>query len=279
MREDHPVGETRPDKPGLETWGTAHRHALGREAGELSLILAPDLTIVDATDAYLLATFTRRDEIRGCRMFDVFPDNPHDVTADGVRNLRESFNHVLERGEPDRMAIQRYDVRDYLADDGMWVEKCWAPVNVPVFASGSRELTHVLHRVEDVTQAVLLRRSLEEQSLAIAEQIDTLDRMRQELVLRQGQAEAAQESLAGMLRAGHLREPLVATLCRQFGAPATRQYWPPGHHAPMTGIYVLIHDRGCMVSSREVYLRAGLPFRRCPGCPGDVLYRLVCAIR
>jgi hypothetical protein len=91
-------------------------------------------------------------------MFDVFPDNPQDATADGVRNLRESFNRVLQRREPDRMAIQRYDVRDRLAGDGGWVEKSWAPVNAPVFASGSRELTHVLHRVEDMTQAVFLRR-------------------------------------------------------------------------------------------------------------------------
>lgn len=152
------MGETRPDEPAPATRGNAPPHALRREAPELCLILTPDLIIVDASDAYLRATFTRRHDIRGCRMFDVFPDNPQDATADGVRNLRESFNRVLQRREPDRMAIQRYDVRDRLAGDGGWVEKSWAPVNAPVFASGSRELTHVLHRVEDMTQAVFLRR-------------------------------------------------------------------------------------------------------------------------
>jgi hypothetical protein len=250
-----------------------------REAPELSLILTPDLIIVDASDAYLRATFTRREEIRGCRMFDVFPDNPDDATADGVRNLRSSFNQVLQRREPHRMAIQRYDVRDRLAGDGAWVEKCWTPTNVPVFASGSRELTHVIHRVEDMTEAMNLRRSVEEQAVVIGEQLDTLERMRQDLVRRQRDAQAAQESLAAMLRAGRLQEPFVTELREQFGTPPSRQYWPPGRHAPVTGIYELFHDPACLLSLRTVYLRAGQPFRPCPGCRHRVLYRLMWKVR
>ncbi len=172
------------------------------------------------------------------------------------------------------MATQRYDVRDWLAGDGVWIEKSWTPVNVPVFASGSRELTHVIHQVEDVTEAVLLWRSLGEQSVAIAEQLDTLDRMRQDLVRRQREAQAAQESLVAMLQTGRLQEPLVATFRKQFGTSDTRKYWPPGHHAPVTGIYQLSHDRACWLGQRTRYLRAGQPFRQCPGCPSGVLYRL-----
>jgi hypothetical protein len=241
--------------------------------------LDADLTIVDATDAYLRATFTRRNEICGCRIFDVFPDNPHDTTAQGVRNLRDSFNRVLQCGEPDQMATQRYDVRDRLTGDGVWVEKFWAPVNAPVFAAGSRELSHVLHRVEDVTQAVFLRRGFEEESLVVAEQLATLDRMRQELLRRQREARAAQESLEAMLRAGRLREPQVAALRGELGAPDTRQYWAPGQHAPVTAIYGIVHDSVCPLRLHKVFLRAGQPFPRCRVCRGDVLYRLEWTIR
>jgi PAS domain-containing protein len=37
------------------------------------LVLAPDLTIVAVSDAYVRATMTQRDEIVGRGIFDVFP--------------------------------------------------------------------------------------------------------------------------------------------------------------------------------------------------------------
>ncbi|HYG49284.1 MAG TPA: PAS domain-containing protein, partial [Flavobacteriales bacterium] len=57
----------------------------------LFLVLKPDtpfFTILDASDAYLQATMTRREEIIGRALFDVFPDNPDDKNADGVSNLK-----------------------------------------------------------------------------------------------------------------------------------------------------------------------------------------------
>ena len=48
----------------------------------LYLVLTPDLHIVAVSDAYLRATMTRRDEILGRDIFDVFPDNPNDPDGD-----------------------------------------------------------------------------------------------------------------------------------------------------------------------------------------------------
>jgi PAS domain-containing protein len=44
----------------------------------LFLVLDPELRIVAASDAYLDATMTQREEIIGRGIFDVFPDNPED---------------------------------------------------------------------------------------------------------------------------------------------------------------------------------------------------------
>ena len=110
------------------------------------LLLTPNLTIAGANDAYLAATFTRRDDIVGCDMFDVFPDNPDDATADGVAQLSASLLHVVEHGAAHTMGLQRYDVRD---PDGRYHEKWWQPVNIPVFDAA--RLVHVLHHVQDVT--------------------------------------------------------------------------------------------------------------------------------
>src|SRR5438105_2005232 len=77
----------------------------------LYLILKPDTTIAGASDAYLRATMTRRGDIVGRPLFDVFPDNPDDHTADGASNLRASLGRVLKNRAPDTMPVQKYDIR------------------------------------------------------------------------------------------------------------------------------------------------------------------------
>src|SRR5204862_209309 len=54
------------------------------------LVLTPELVVVAVSDAYLRATLTAREQLVGRRLFDVFPDNPADPAATGVRNLRAS---------------------------------------------------------------------------------------------------------------------------------------------------------------------------------------------
>jgi PAS domain-containing protein len=54
--------------------------ALFESAPGLFLVLLPDkdFTIIGASDAYLSATHTKRQEITGRGLFEVFPDNPDD---------------------------------------------------------------------------------------------------------------------------------------------------------------------------------------------------------
>ena len=51
----------------------------------LFLILTTELKIVAASDAYLDATMTRRDDLIGRGIFEVFPDNPADLMPTGSR--------------------------------------------------------------------------------------------------------------------------------------------------------------------------------------------------
>ena len=115
------------------------------------LMLAPDFTIVSVNDAYLAATVTERAAILGRGIFEVFPDNPDDPSATGVANLRASLERVLRTGDPDTMAVQKYDIRVAVPGGVAFEERYWSPVNSPVFGAGG-VLTHILHRVEDVTE-------------------------------------------------------------------------------------------------------------------------------
>ena len=121
-------------------------------------MLTPDLRIVAASNAYLAATMTDRDAIRGRGIFEVFPDNPDDPTATGEGNLRASLQRVLGTRRPAAMAVQKYDIRRPEAEGGAFEEGYWSPVNSPVLGP-TGEVVYIIHAVEDMTEFVRLKHS------------------------------------------------------------------------------------------------------------------------
>lgn len=117
------------------------------------LVLDPraGLHIVDINDAYAGVTMTARMGVAGERLFDVFPDNPDDLFADGVSNLYASFMTAAQTSRPHAMSIQRYDIRD---PSGKFVVRYWRATNTPLFDDKGR-LVYLLHHAEDVTSDVL----------------------------------------------------------------------------------------------------------------------------
>lgn len=135
----------------------------------LYLILAPDLTIVAVSDAYLHATMTLRNGIVGRKLFEVFPDNPEEDHPTGELNLRTSLRYVLQHKQPHTMAIQKYDIRDA---DGKFTERYWSPLNKPLL-NADGELIYIIHRAEDVTEFVNSKKK-ESQNLEATRQLQAL---------------------------------------------------------------------------------------------------------
>lgn len=111
------------------------------------LVLTPELKIVAASDAYLESTMTKREEIVGREMFEVFPDNPDDPESDGTSKLRASLQRVCENKTAETLAIVKYDIP---RPDGVFEERYWSPINSPVLGV-NRQLEYIIHRAEDVT--------------------------------------------------------------------------------------------------------------------------------
>jgi PAS domain S-box-containing protein len=128
------------------------------------LLLSPDLTIVGVNQCYLQATMTRREDIIGRELFEVFPDNPNDPAADGVRKLRASLHRVLTHKHPDRMPLQHYDIRRPESEGGGFEERYWSPLNTPVL-DHQGNVRYIIHWVEDVTEFVRLKRQMFSQGL------------------------------------------------------------------------------------------------------------------
>ncbi|MEU6355129.1 ATP-binding protein [Streptomyces sp. NPDC047072] len=156
------------------------------------LVLSPEFVIVEVNRAYLTATRTERS-IVGRLIFDVFPDNPEDPSADGVANLRRSLETVVASGRTDTMSMQRYDIPG--GEEGVFDERYWSPVNSPVLDAEGR-VTHVIHRVEDVTEFVHLRKVGREQRRAAAEAQMRAEGMEIDLFVRAREIREVNEQLS-----------------------------------------------------------------------------------
>lgn len=135
------------------------------------LVLAPDLTILAATDEYVRASMQPREAMIGRGLFEVFPDNPDDPSADGVKNLRASLDRVRRSRAADRMAVQRYDVR---GADGVFEKRYWSPLNTPVLDDAG-ELRYIIHSVDEVTDLVREHQLLVEANNALASSNEELE--------------------------------------------------------------------------------------------------------
>lgn len=163
--------------------------ALFESAPGLFLVLKPDFTIVAASNAYLKATLTEREKIIGRGLFEVFPDNPDDPNADGVRNLRASLERVLSNGSSDTMAVQKYDVQN--PQNGLFEEKYWSPVNTPVIGP-ENNIEFIIHRVEDVTEFV---RKMHTNGESREDMAGRMEKMESEIYLRSQELQTANRQL------------------------------------------------------------------------------------
>lgn len=176
-------------------------------------LLTRDLVFADTNEAYLSMSGRTREQVIDRYLFDVFPDNPDDPSATGMRNLYASLRRVADTGEPDSMALQRYDVESP-DRPGVWEERYWSPVNVPVLAPDGT-VALLLHRVEEVTELIRARggRSGGDRAQVLEAELYTRARELQEVNER--------------LRRAHAREREVALHLQEAMLPVPH---PLGHH-------------------------------------------------
>ncbi|WP_432136920.1 MULTISPECIES: PP2C family protein-serine/threonine phosphatase [unclassified Streptomyces] len=175
-------------------------------------LLTPGLVYADANEDFQRLSGRTREQLVGRYIFDVFPDNPGDPTATGMRDLRASMLRVVDTGERDTMALQRYDVEDPQRP-GEWAERYWSPVNAPVLGPDGR-VALIVHRVEEVTELIKARRGRANghtgsQARVLEAELYTRARELQELNER--------------LRQAHAREREVALALQGAMLPANRQ--------------------------------------------------------
>jgi two-component system cell cycle sensor histidine kinase/response regulator CckA len=120
------------------------------------LLLTPDFRIAAASDGYLQATRTTREEILGRDLCEVFP----------AEDLRDSLMTVLATRTPGVMTLQKC---------GGEKERVWSRRNDPVLSAGG-DVVYILHRLEDVT-GLVERNSREEAAVRESQKMDAIRRL------------------------------------------------------------------------------------------------------
>lgn len=147
------------------------------------LVLATDYTMLAANDVWCAATAIPREDAIGKNLFDVFPDNPEDLNADGVSHVRASLDRVLRENTTDVMPMIKYDIE---LPDGSFEERFWTITNSPLYAPDG-SIAAILNRADDVTDYVRLKQTEEAAAAIVASDSASIE----SIVVRQTREAAA----------------------------------------------------------------------------------------
>ncbi len=189
--------------------------SLFESAPGLYLVLSPELKIVAVSNAYLKATMTKREEIIGRGIFDVFPDNPDDPNATGVGNLHASLKRVVLKKASDAMAVQKYDIPRPETEGGGFEVRYWSPLNSPVLGKNN-EVEYIIHQVEDVTEFIRLKQEGIEQNKLTEDLKMHAERMEAEIFFR---AQQIQEANKKLREAEGMKNLFLANMSHEIRTP------------------------------------------------------------
>ncbi len=117
------------------------------------MILDAQFRYAGMNSAYLDATQSRREDLIGRNLFEVFDG----AGSPGVEELRHSLNEVITTGEPHLMPLVHYPLTLIDASGKPAIQdRYWSATHTPIKDSEGR-VTHILQHTQDVTESLNLR--------------------------------------------------------------------------------------------------------------------------
>src|SRR5689334_8200884 len=117
-------------------------------AGTALMFMDRDLRVRGLNGPYEAISLRQRNEMLGCSVAELFPDNPHDPQASGLELLAASVEAALGRNGTDVMPIMRYDITAP-HDPNLFLPNVWTARNIAVH-DGYGPIG-VLHQVTEIT--------------------------------------------------------------------------------------------------------------------------------
>ncbi len=140
--------------------------AFFEQSSEMIIVMDTQFIIVEASDEYLRSTKTVRENIVGRYVFDVFSDNPNDISADGESKLIASFNRVIKTKITQTISVIKYDIQKPASEGGGFEPKYWKTTQSPIL-DANNNVKYIIQRLEDVTEDQTLIKQLDFEKKAL----------------------------------------------------------------------------------------------------------------
>jgi PAS domain S-box-containing protein len=141
------------------------------------MVLDRDLRFVEANPAYCAITLSKRSDLIGRHVFDVFPES-----GDNLKRYRDAFERALD-GEENVIAMFPYSIPLPAERGGGTEMRYWSCTHTPLRDS-SGQVTHLIQETKDVTALVDAREprgALQGEVVERARQLESLsERLRSE---------------------------------------------------------------------------------------------------
>lgn len=205
----------------------------------------PDFTIVAVNDAYVRAAQRSREELLGCRFFDVLPGNFGDSQAASRRDLLNLFQQALAAHGPRIMLALGHDSPSLASAADKSEEHRWSSAVTPV-PGPYGDVLYLVVRADEIAEFVRFKESEAEHSRIAGELRDRAARAEEELHLRSRELVEAQRLLKE-------REPAEKKLRRkeQRLHALIGQSTAGIAEVDLTGRFLLVNDRYCELVGRS----------------------------
>ncbi len=135
-------------------------------------MLTTDFRYAGMNQAYLDAVGRSRSELIGNNLFEIFDAGGQSEQArENVRQLKNSFERVLQTGEPDHLALIHYPIEVKGPDGQPRIEdRYWSATHTPI-RDGAGEIVYILQHTTDITELQNLRKRVSgaKDSVAVAD--------------------------------------------------------------------------------------------------------------
>lgn len=122
------------------------------------MMITPEFRFAAMNEAYLKVTGSTRDALIGQNVFDIFDSGPTEAGRENSRQLRASFERVLETGKPDHLAVIRYAIPTVQASgETVLEERFWTATHTPI-RDADGQTAYILQHTNDITELEILRR-------------------------------------------------------------------------------------------------------------------------
>lgn len=135
------------------------------------LVMAPDLTIIDANDAYLRSVQRTKEEIVGLYVFEAFPANPNDAESTNIAEVKASLETAMATKKPHTTPFLRYSVPVQINGATVFQERFWNTIHTPALREDG-SVAFVYQNAIDVTDLYKFDRRTQSAAVELAPSAD-----------------------------------------------------------------------------------------------------------